>query len=76
MEQSEENEFVQKQQIEENQVENIAKNSSNATEYQISTIVGLVKKLAGSLPYAEQIHKLLKTIVAVCGIEIVKENEE
>lgn len=47
-----------------------------ATEYQISTIVGFVKKLAGTLPYAEQTHKLLKTIVAICGIEIVKENEE
>lgn len=49
---------------------------SFATDYQISTIVGLVKKLAGSIPYAEQVHKLQKTIVAVCGIEIVKENEE
>lgn len=59
-----------------NSLKTDAENSKFATPYQVTTIVGLVKKLAGSLPYEEQVHKLLKTIVAVCGIEIVKENEE
>lgn len=47
-----------------------------ATQYQISTIVGFVKKLAWTIPYAEQKVKLKKTILAVLGVEVDGEGLE
>lgn len=52
--------------------ENSAEENSQkmATEYQISTLVGMIKKLAGELPYAEQKNKYRATIAAICSRDV------
>ena len=47
-----------------------------ATEYQISTLVGMIKKLAGEIPYAEQKNKYRATIAAICSRDVWAEGLE
>lgn len=58
--------------------ENSAEENSQkmATEYQISTLVGMIKKLAGELPYAEQKNKYRATIAAICSRDVWAEGLE
>lgn len=58
--------------------ENSAEENSQkmATEYQISTLVGMIKKLAGEIPYAEQKNKYRATIAAICSRDVWAEGLE
>lgn len=51
-------------------------NQKMATEYQISTLVGMIKKLAGEIPYAEQKNKYRATIAAICSRDVWAEGLE